>query len=313
MRRLIEAGKTVATAESCTGGMIGELLTRVPGSSRAFLGGAIVYSNAEKIRQLGVRAGDARRARRGQRSRPCARWRAARASGSAPTSRSRSPGSPAPTAARRTSRSARCGSRSRARPGSTTQEARAGRARAIRSARWPAWWALRARVEPMSACEAGRATSDGQAAVRRRPDLGRDRERAGGRGRDAGAAGPRRRRRHPLGRAGELSRDAEVPRLDRRRRDRRGRAMRSAAATAGDASVRVPDRAARRVPARSTRRPSLWAGRRGRRRARAARAARSARRWPALGFRARDAAVPPPRDDRAAARNSTRFETSCYR
>jgi nicotinamide-nucleotide amidase len=56
VRRLIEAAKTVATAESCTGGMIGELLTRRPGSSRAFLGGAITYSNAEKIRQLGVRA-----------------------------------------------------------------------------------------------------------------------------------------------------------------------------------------------------------------------------------------------------------------
>jgi nicotinamide-nucleotide amidase len=55
VRRLIEAGKTVATAESCTGGMIGELLTRRPGSSRAFLGGAIAYSNAEKVRQLGVR------------------------------------------------------------------------------------------------------------------------------------------------------------------------------------------------------------------------------------------------------------------
>lgn len=54
VRRLIEAGKTVATAESCTGGMIGELLTRRPGSSKAFLGGAITYSNAEKVRQLGV-------------------------------------------------------------------------------------------------------------------------------------------------------------------------------------------------------------------------------------------------------------------
>jgi nicotinamide-nucleotide amidase len=53
-RRLIASGRTVATAESCTGGMIGELLTRMPGSSRAYLGGAIVYSNAEKVRQLGV-------------------------------------------------------------------------------------------------------------------------------------------------------------------------------------------------------------------------------------------------------------------
>lgn len=53
-RRLIAQGKTVATAESCTGGMIGEMITRLPGSSRAFLGGAIVYSNEEKVRQLGV-------------------------------------------------------------------------------------------------------------------------------------------------------------------------------------------------------------------------------------------------------------------
>jgi nicotinamide-nucleotide amidase len=35
--------------------MIGEMITRMPGSSRAFLGGAIVYSNQEKVRQLGVR------------------------------------------------------------------------------------------------------------------------------------------------------------------------------------------------------------------------------------------------------------------
>lgn len=53
-RRLIEANIRVATAESCTGGMIGELLTRMPGSSKAYRGGAIVYSNDEKVRQLGV-------------------------------------------------------------------------------------------------------------------------------------------------------------------------------------------------------------------------------------------------------------------
>ncbi len=53
-RRLVAGGVTIATAESCTGGMIGELLTRLPGSSRVFKGGAIVYSNDEKIRQLGV-------------------------------------------------------------------------------------------------------------------------------------------------------------------------------------------------------------------------------------------------------------------
>jgi nicotinamide-nucleotide amidase len=40
---------TLAVAESCTGGMIAERITQVPGSSRSFLGGAIVYSNALKI------------------------------------------------------------------------------------------------------------------------------------------------------------------------------------------------------------------------------------------------------------------------
>jgi len=54
MRRLLAANQTVATAESCTGGMVGELLTRLPGSSDAFLGGAITYTNDEKERQLGV-------------------------------------------------------------------------------------------------------------------------------------------------------------------------------------------------------------------------------------------------------------------
>jgi nicotinamide-nucleotide amidase len=54
MRRLIDAKQKVATAESCTGGMVGELLTRRPGSSASFVGGAICYANGEKIRQLGV-------------------------------------------------------------------------------------------------------------------------------------------------------------------------------------------------------------------------------------------------------------------
>jgi nicotinamide-nucleotide amidase len=47
-------GLTVATAESCTGGLLAERLTRVPGSSRVFPGGAVVYSNAAKSRQLEV-------------------------------------------------------------------------------------------------------------------------------------------------------------------------------------------------------------------------------------------------------------------
>ncbi len=54
-RRLIEAKQTVATAESCTGGLVAEMLTRLAGSSSVFPGGAVTYSNAEKVRQLGVR------------------------------------------------------------------------------------------------------------------------------------------------------------------------------------------------------------------------------------------------------------------
>jgi nicotinamide-nucleotide amidase len=54
VRRLIETSTTLATAESCTGGMIGELITSIPGSSKAYVGGAITYANGEKVRQLGV-------------------------------------------------------------------------------------------------------------------------------------------------------------------------------------------------------------------------------------------------------------------
>jgi nicotinamide-nucleotide amidase len=48
------SGLTVATAESCTGGLVGELLTRPAGASAYFRGGVIVYANEEKVRQLGV-------------------------------------------------------------------------------------------------------------------------------------------------------------------------------------------------------------------------------------------------------------------
>ncbi len=51
---LREKGHTVALAESCTGGNIAALLTRVPGSSAYFLGGTVSYSNQAKCELLGV-------------------------------------------------------------------------------------------------------------------------------------------------------------------------------------------------------------------------------------------------------------------
>jgi nicotinamide-nucleotide amidase len=45
---------TLAVAESCTGGMVSERLTRISGSSRSFLGGAVTYSNDLKTSMAGV-------------------------------------------------------------------------------------------------------------------------------------------------------------------------------------------------------------------------------------------------------------------
>ncbi len=53
VRLLTERGLTLAVAESSSGGLIGHLLTEVPGSSLAFLGGVIAYHNRLK-EQLGV-------------------------------------------------------------------------------------------------------------------------------------------------------------------------------------------------------------------------------------------------------------------
>lgn len=46
---------TLATAESCTGGLISKLITDIPGSSDVFLGGAVTYSNQLKMDFLGVK------------------------------------------------------------------------------------------------------------------------------------------------------------------------------------------------------------------------------------------------------------------
>jgi nicotinamide-nucleotide amidase len=51
---LVAQRKTLAVAESCTGGLAAELLTRVPGSSRFFVGGVVAYANDVKTSLLGV-------------------------------------------------------------------------------------------------------------------------------------------------------------------------------------------------------------------------------------------------------------------
>ncbi len=53
--RLTGLGRTLAVGESCTGGMLGETVTRVPGASAFFLGGVVAYSNEVKRDLLKVR------------------------------------------------------------------------------------------------------------------------------------------------------------------------------------------------------------------------------------------------------------------
>src|SRR5690242_14304289 len=76
--RLLEArGWCLAVAESCTGGLLGDWLTNIPGSSAWFLGGVIAYDDRVKIGVLGVPAALIRE--HGAVSEPCAAALAARA------------------------------------------------------------------------------------------------------------------------------------------------------------------------------------------------------------------------------------------
>src|ERR1700712_3872141 len=57
-RRVIEenlaAGRTIALAESCTGGLVAAALTEIPGSSEVFERGFVTYSNEAKLESIGV-------------------------------------------------------------------------------------------------------------------------------------------------------------------------------------------------------------------------------------------------------------------
>ena len=54
INKLMKNNLTIATAESCTGGLIGHRITQVPGSSKVYKGGLIAYSNKTKLNQLKI-------------------------------------------------------------------------------------------------------------------------------------------------------------------------------------------------------------------------------------------------------------------
>ncbi len=111
-KRLLDICKrknlTVATAESCTAGLVAGTLTEIPGVSSILDRGFITYSNQAKQDMIGVSAATLEGPWRGQPARPRKKWRAARWRMRRSISRCPSPESPGPMAAARKSRSDWC-------------------------------------------------------------------------------------------------------------------------------------------------------------------------------------------------------------
>lgn len=55
MHEICNRELTIATAESCTGGLLGARVTAIPGSSDVYVGGVVAYDNSVKTKLLGVR------------------------------------------------------------------------------------------------------------------------------------------------------------------------------------------------------------------------------------------------------------------
>lgn len=56
VEKLLEKNKKISAAESCTGGLVSQMLTSVPGSSGCLDLGVVTYANEQKMKVLGVRA-----------------------------------------------------------------------------------------------------------------------------------------------------------------------------------------------------------------------------------------------------------------